>query len=108
MNKENGNNRQDAIRKLGDLIKATKAGMLTTVADEEGTLRSRPMSTQQVEFDGDLWFLTNIDSAKTDEIGREHRVNISYADSRDNRYISVSGAARVSGDEAKIKSLWSP
>jgi general stress protein 26 len=105
---ESGNSHQDVIRKLGELIKATKVGMLTTVADEEGTLRSRPMATQQVEFDGDLWFLTSIDSAIVNEIERDHRVNVSYADAGENRYISVSGTARVLRDEKKIKSLWNP
>ena len=108
MSKENGESHQDVVKKLGELIKATKVGMLTTVADEEGTLRSRPMATQQVEFDGDLWFLTSVDSAKANDIGKDHRVNISYADASDNRYISVSGTARVLRDEKKIKSLWSP
>ncbi len=105
---ENGTSRQDVIRKLGELIKATKVGMLTTVADEEGTLRSRPMATQHVEFDGDLWFLTSIDSPIASEIEKDHRVNVSYADLGENRYISVSGTARVMRDQKKIKALWSP
>jgi len=103
---EKGNSRQDVIRKLGELIKATKVGMLTTVADEEGTLRSRPMATQEVEFDGDLWFLTCTDSGIAKEIEKDHRVNVSYADASENRYVSVSGTARVMHDEKKIKSLW--
>ena len=108
MSKESGHSRQDVIKKLGELIKATKVGMLTTVADEEGTLRSRPMATQHVEFDGDLWFLTSIDSPIASEIEKDHRVNVSYADLGENRYISVSGTARVMRDQKKIKALWSP
>lgn len=108
MTTENSNSRQDVIKKLGELINATKVGMLTTVADEEGTLRSRPMATQQVEFDGDLWFLTSIDSPIANEIEKDHRVNVSYADSSENHYISVSGTARVLRDQKKIKSLWNP
>ena len=108
MTTERGHSRQDVIQRLGELIKATKVGMLTTVADEEGTLRSRPMATQQVEFDGDLWFLTSTGAAIANEIERDHRVNVSYADASENRYISVSGTARVLRDQKKIKSLWSP
>ena len=65
------------------------------------------MATQEVEFDGDLWFLTSGDSAIATEIEKDHRVNVSYADVSENRYISVSGTARVMHDEKKIKSLWS-
>ena len=40
--------------------------MLTTV-DEQGYLRSRPMSNnREVEFDGDLWFFTYGSSHKVD------------------------------------------
>ncbi len=106
MSEENGKSRKDDLKRLGELIKATRVGMFTTV-DEDGTLRSRPMATQEVEFDGDLWFLTCIESHKTHDIEKDHRVNISYADSSANRYISVSGTARVLRDEKKIKQLWS-
>ncbi|MEO8132148.1 MAG: pyridoxamine 5'-phosphate oxidase family protein [Bryobacteraceae bacterium] len=108
MTTENGASRQDAIKKLRELIKDLRVGMLTTVTEEDGTLRSRPMATQEAEFDGDLWFLTSIDSAKSHEIDKDHRVNVSYADAGANRFVSVSGTARVFRDEKKIKSLWSP
>jgi general stress protein 26 len=43
-----------------------------------------------------------------DEIDREHNVNVSYADEGDNRYVSVSGRARLVRDRGKIDELWSP
>ncbi len=97
----------EKIEKLGELIKDIDIAMLTTI-DEDGSLRSRPMGTQQVEFDGDLWFITAIDTGKTSEILRENRVNVSYAKPDDNRYVSVSGTAVLINDKAKIDELWSP
>ena len=86
--------RAAAIKKLGELIEDIKIAMLTTV-EEDGSLRSRPMGTQQVEFDGDLWFFTGQSTAKVDEIQQDQHVNISYANPDDNRYVSVSGRARL-------------
>jgi general stress protein 26 len=40
-------------RKVADLIKGNRIAMLTTTAPD-GTLTSRPMGLQEVEFDGDL------------------------------------------------------
>ena len=97
----------EKIKKLGELIKDIDIAMLTTV-DEDGSLRSRPMGTQEVEFDGDLWFMTAIDTGKAGEILRENRVNVSYAKPGDNRYVSVSGTAVLINDKAKIDELWSP
>ena len=48
-------NNQD-LQKVADLVDEIRFAMLTT-EEEDGSLRSRPMATQQAEFDGDLWFL---------------------------------------------------
>ncbi len=97
----------DTIKKLGELIKDIRFAMLTT-AEADGTLRSRPMATQQVEFDGDLWFMTGNDTDKVEEVQHDRNVNISYADPGDNRYVSVSGTAQLVHDREKIKEFWNP
>jgi general stress protein 26 len=45
------------VEKLAKLIKGIKFAMLTT-ALPDGSLRSRPMATQNTAFDGTLWFFT--------------------------------------------------
>lgn len=98
---------QDAVKKVAELIKDIDIAMLTTV-EADGTLRSRPMGTQQVEFDGDIWFFTSDETAKVDEIARQNRVNVSYAKPDKQRYVSVSGTAVLVNDRAKMEALWSP
>ncbi|MFN2454970.1 MAG: pyridoxamine 5'-phosphate oxidase family protein [Pyrinomonadaceae bacterium] len=99
--------RTDSIRKLGEMIKDIKFAMLTT-AEPDGTLRSRPMATQQTEFDGELWFFTAASTPKVDEIEQDHHVNLSYAAPDKNHYVSVSGKARLVRDRRKIEELWTP
>lgn len=95
------------VAKLADLIRDVRIAMLTTI-EADGCLRSRPMATQETEFDGTLWFFTWVDSAKVHEIERDHHVNISYANPSDEVYVSVSGTARLTRDPAKAKELWNP
>ena len=99
--------RAEDIKTLGKMIKDIRFAMLTT-AMPDGTLRSRPMATQQAEFDGDLWFFTGQSTAKVDEIRQDQDVNVSYANPDDNRYVSVSGRARLVRDRQKMKELWNP
>jgi general stress protein 26 len=99
--------REEAIGKIRDLIEGIDFAMLTTVA-ADGTLHSRPMSTQKVEFDGDLWFFTNAASHKIDEIRDDSHVNVSYSAPEKQNYISVSGRASVVRDRAKMEELWNP
>jgi general stress protein 26 len=104
---ENAAEKDESIRQLSEMIKDIEFAMLTTV-EEDGTLRSRPMVTQQVEFDGDLWFFTHASSPKVEEVERERNVNVSYAKPDDQRYVSVSGKARLVRDPEKTRALWNP
>ena len=97
--------RQEAIKKLNDLIEEIDFAMLTTI--DGGVLRSRPMSTQEFEFDGDLWFFTSSKTHKIEEIEKDNRVNVSYAAPESNTYVSVSGTAEVVKDQEKIDEYWS-
>jgi general stress protein 26 len=98
--------REESIKKLGELIKGVKTAMLTTM--DWGILRSRPMGTQDFEFDGDLWFFTSYETHKVDEIEKDRRVNVSYAAPDKNIYVSVSGTAILVNDRAKIEEYWNP
>ncbi|MFC7686311.1 pyridoxamine 5'-phosphate oxidase family protein [Ureibacillus sp. GCM10028918] len=94
--------KQEEIETLRELIKDIDMAMLTT-ATEEG-LVSRPMKTQEVEFDGDLWFFTKKNTNKYDEILQNQDVNVAYVGKS---YVSVRGRAEIVEDLGKKKELWS-
>lgn len=98
---------QDDICKLASLIKDIPIAMMTTT-DAAGMLHSRPMATQHVDFDGELWFFTSSQSHKVEELRRNNRVNISYQAIDHQRYVSVSGTASVVVNRSKFRQLWSP
>lgn len=98
---------REDVKKLGELIQDINVAMLTTVCDD-GSLRSRPMATQQTgDFDGTLWFFTKADAPKVHEADH-HPVNLAYAKPDKQHYVSVSGKAALVRDQAKIKELWNP
>ena len=88
--------------KVHALIKDARIAMLTTVSTE-GQLVSRPMATQQTEFDGDVWFFSEGDSPKVADIERDARVNVAYSEGN---YVSLSGSASIVRDDAKKRDLW--
>lgn len=102
MTHETSDNRE-AVEKVRELIKGIETAMLTTVS-EEG-LVSRPMKTQEVEFDGDLWFLTKKDTGKFHELLRDRQVNVAYAGKS---YVSIRGTAELVDSKEKLKEFWSP
>jgi general stress protein 26 len=95
------------VKLLGEKIKGIRIAMMTTLEDD-GTLRSRPMATQDMEFDGDLWFFTYASAPKVGDVEQHRQVNISYVKPDDERYVSVSGTAQLVHDRKKMKDLWKP
>lgn len=93
------------IRYLAELIKGIRVAMLTTVC-KDGSLRSRPMATLQPDFDGTLWFFANTESRKKDEEDDEGQVNVTYENSADHVYVSLSGRATLVPDRQRIEELW--
>ena len=95
------------IRKLATMMRNVKVAMLTTIGADR-TLHSRPMATQEADFDGTLWFFTQVSSEKTSEIRVNPRVNASYVSADDHHHVSLSGNASVIQDRDKMQELWSP
>ena len=94
----------DDIQKVRDIIKGTRIAMLTHV-DGDGHLVSKPMATQEVEFDGTVRFIAERDSEQAQALQQRPEVNVAYSGS--GSWVSVCGTARIVNDEAKLKELWS-
>lgn len=78
--------------------------MLAT--EEEGRIVSRPMASLARPDDRKIYFITHLQTAKVGEIGGSAPVNLAYADTHANTYVSISGTARTSQDRAKLRELW--
>jgi general stress protein 26 len=101
MSDEHG--QQEQQQKVRDLIKDTGTAMLTSV-DPDGRLVSKPMATQDVDFDGEVWFIAERHSEKVRNLQHDPRVNVAYASN--DAWVSLSGSAEVVDDEAKLAELW--
>lgn len=96
---------QEAAQFFRQQVQGIWLAQLTT-RSLNGGLRGRPMATQQVEFDGDLWFFTDDRSGKVKDIGSSPDVHLSYAHPDGTLWIDLSGQAEVVRDPAKKKELW--
>ncbi|WP_024511207.1 pyridoxamine 5'-phosphate oxidase family protein [Bradyrhizobium sp. ARR65] len=99
------NNNVGDIDRTWELMK--KIGYAMLVTHDGDKLRARPM-TAYVERDEDaIYFLTDARQHKDEEIARAPAVNLSFADTGSQKYVSVSGTAAVSNDRNKIRELFS-
>lgn len=100
---DNAPTHKEELKIVNDLIKDIEVAMFTTIVD--GKPVSRPLQTQEAEFDGELWFLTLKDTDKYQEILHNPAVNVAYAGKS---YVSISGSAQFIDDLERKKEFWNP
>jgi general stress protein 26 len=93
----------DQTRKVAELIRGERFAFLTTIT-RDGTLTSRPMTLQEVEFDGDLWFFAERDSSPVQHIAASPQVNVGVGSG--GTWVSLTGDAVVVDDVARKRELW--
>ncbi len=93
----------DQTRKVAELIKGERFGFLTTIT-MDGRRTSRPMTLQEVEFDGDLWFFAERDSNPVEHVAASPQVNVGVGSG--GTWVSLTGDAVVVDDVAKKRELW--
>jgi general stress protein 26 len=97
----------DAHEKITSLMKDARVAMLTTMT-ADGKHVSRPMTLQESDFMGDIWFFTYNNSHKAMEIRNYPEVNVAFSDQKRNSWLSISGRAELVSDPAKKEELWQP
>lgn len=97
----------EQLDELYQLIEKIEVAMLTT-RRPDGRLVSRPMATQEREPFADLWYVTDIESHKLDELEHDPNVNLAFYDTKSREWISVSGTASISTDRERIRALYKP
>ncbi len=98
---------QEQINTIATRIKDVRYGMFTTV-DDDHMLSSRPLTTQQIDNEGNLWFFTSDEVAFVQDLQRHPEVNVSFSNPDQHVYLSVTGIAYVVKDRAKARELWNP
>jgi len=93
------------IDRTWDLMKDIGFCMLSTRIGED--IRARPMAPHFEPIENAIYFLTDADGAKDDEIDNRPNVGLAFSDPSGQKYVSLSGDAEVSNDRERIRELWS-
>jgi general stress protein 26 len=79
--------------------------MLSTLDGED--IRARPMAADIDRDQHAIYFLTDAGSHKDEDVTCNPNVGLAFADTGDQKYVSLTGHAALSNDRQKIKELWS-
>lgn len=89
------------------LIEKIKVAMVVTHDGRGDQLRARPMAAHPAREENAIYFLTDVDAGKIDEVDQNDNVCLAFVDPKAQIYVSVTGQAHVSNDRSRIKQLWS-
>jgi general stress protein 26 len=95
----------DDVERAWTLMEKIGFAMLVTLDGEK--LRARPMSAYVRPEENAIYFLADARRHKDEEIARHPNVNLSFADTGGQKYVSLTGRATVSNDRARIKEMFS-
>lgn len=105
MSTENLNN-QEAIEKLQEIINKIDVGMLSTYPNNTEYVHAVPMSRQEVDEQGNVWYLFSSESDTFKHLQQSKKVSLLYADQGSYTFLSINGIAEVSSDKARIEKYW--
>ncbi|WP_424464171.1 pyridoxamine 5'-phosphate oxidase family protein [Pseudoclavibacter helvolus] len=95
----------EEVAKIAKLVKEFRFGMLTTI-EASGSLVAHPLTIQEAEFDGDLWFLIQNDSTTVRNLTGDPRAGVAL--SSNDSWVSLSGTAGIVDAPEKLRELWNP
>lgn len=107
MNTQNYTKDKNGLEKMRALIDEPKIVMLATQLNKT-PFSICPMTLQQMDEKGDLWFFTSKTSGHFMDIQEDNRIQIIYTDEEKHKYISIYGNATHIIDDKKLDELWNP
>jgi general stress protein 26 len=94
----------DHVDRVWEVIENNRTCMLVTQFDRG--LRARPLQPRPKRDEGVIWFVTDAQAPKDDEIEANPDVCVIFIDAKEHAYLSLSGRAEVVRDQDKAAEVW--
>lgn len=96
----------EAIDKLKTLVDKIDIGTLCTYMAGSNRLHAVPMSRQEVDDEGNIWFLFSSESESFQNLQSNKHVTLIFSDIKNYNFLSVDGHAEISEDRERIEKYW--
>jgi general stress protein 26 len=96
---------QEAKAKLKELVDSIDICLFST-AIKDGAMNTAPMSRQEVEADGTIWFMASVESDTCKNIEADEKVALHFANPSNYEFLCVQGKASLLRDQARVDKYW--
>ncbi|WP_293942479.1 MULTISPECIES: pyridoxamine 5'-phosphate oxidase family protein [unclassified Sphingobacterium] len=99
-------NNQEALDKLKSIVDQIDVGTICSFGKESIYPHGVPMSRQEVDNQGNIWYICSAQSDTYKNIENDPRVSVFYADPKNYTFLSINGTAKLSREQARIDRYW--
>jgi general stress protein 26 len=99
---------REGVEKVRELLKKADTCLFCTAIETTKSFETRPMSPQEVDESGTIWFLSSKDSHKNLELEKNPKAQLLFQGFDNSIYLSLYGKVKISQNKSKIKELWDP
>lgn len=99
-------NNQEALDKLKSIVDQIDVGTICSFGKKSIYPHGVPMSRQEVDNQGNIWYICSAQSDTYKNIENDPRVSVFYADPKNYTFLSINGTANLSRDQARIDRYW--
>lgn len=96
----------EARKKVKSFVEDIKTGMLVTNIGSK-PVDAIPMTTKKVDTEGNIWFLSGLNSDHNANIIKDRDVQLLYSDVKDYEFISIYGQASIVTKSDILEDLYS-
>ena len=96
----------EASQKMKELVEDIDICLFCTGLQNSDGLTARPMSSQKVDEEGNIWFFSDKNSDKNHEIATDPKVQLFYSDPSKSSFVVVTGEAEIVFDRQKTEEYW--
>lgn len=99
---------QDGVKKLKEIVEEINICLFCTNLKTDDGSTCRPMAVQEVDYEGNLWFFSDVNSDKNREIKANKSIQLFFAHPDKGSYLVLNGEAEIIIDLNRTEELWSP
>lgn len=98
---------EEAVTKLSAMVGEINICFFCTNIEKNEESSCRPMTVQDVDNEGNLWFFSDVHSVKNEEIMKHNEVQLYFAHPGKSAYLIVKGTVEIINNYDKTDELWS-
>jgi len=95
-----------AVEKLREMVNKIDIGMLCTFTSGSVYPHAIPMSRQEADPEGNIWYLFSSESETYTNLKNNNKVSVLFSHVGDYNFLSINGTAEISEDKDRIEKYW--